>query len=119
MHSELCIMNYYTWGLDLSGTLQRMGGIGGLLCVDNNDSLYFPAYDSGSDIGKIFKKLPTCCFSTKSGGTLRGKSFYLIIMFVMNFGSLGGTHKQMYCLRVVPVGLHVPIGNGSSGYFDR
>ena len=25
--------NYYTWGLDLSGTMQGAGGVGGLLAV--------------------------------------------------------------------------------------
>ena len=42
----------YFWGLDLSGTLQGAGGVGGLLAVSRDGQLYFPAYDN---IGNITK----------------------------------------------------------------
>jgi len=61
--------NYYTWGLDLSGTLQgvplrqgyggQAGGVGGLLAVttcttDNNQPVtyntYFPCYDANGNV---------------------------------------------------------------------
>ena len=35
----------YFWGLDLSGTLQGAGGVGGLLAVSRDGQLYFPFYD--------------------------------------------------------------------------
>jgi len=42
--------NYYVWGVDLSGSLQGAGGIGGLLCVVHNNEPYFPCYDGNGNI---------------------------------------------------------------------
>gem|GEM_PF-3167065 len=42
--------NYYTWGLDLSGSLQGAGGVGGLLAVLRNGTPYFPCYDANGNI---------------------------------------------------------------------
>ena len=44
------ITNRYVWGLDLSGTLQGAGGIGGLLSVTRNGVIYFPCYDANGNI---------------------------------------------------------------------
>jgi len=44
------VSNYYVWGLDLSGSLQGAGGIGGLVCVVNNSERYFPCYDGNSNV---------------------------------------------------------------------
>jgi RHS repeat-associated protein len=38
------------WGLDLSGTLQGAGGVGGLLAVDIDGQLYFPCYDNNGNV---------------------------------------------------------------------
>jgi YD repeat-containing protein len=47
-------VSYYVWGLDLSGTLQGAGGIGGLLTVSSvsglQSSVYSPAYDANGNI---------------------------------------------------------------------
>ena len=40
------------WGLDLSGTLQGAGGVGGLLAVSCNGQFYFPTYDNNGNITK-------------------------------------------------------------------
>jgi RHS repeat-associated protein len=44
----------YTWGLDLSGTMQGAGGVGGLLAVTDEDvtgdPVYFPIYDGNGNI---------------------------------------------------------------------
>jgi YD repeat-containing protein len=41
----------YFWGLDISGTLQGAGGVGGLLAVRiNNDAWFFPLYDNNGNI---------------------------------------------------------------------
>ena len=61
LHSAFCID--YVWGLDIDGTLQGAGGVGGLLAVIKSDavstnsslftrhaSLYFPAYDANGNI---------------------------------------------------------------------
>ena len=43
--------NQYVWGLDLSGTLQGAGGVGGLLAMLSPDSgLLTPAYDANGNI---------------------------------------------------------------------
>jgi RHS repeat-associated protein len=50
-------VTYYTWGLDLSGTLQGAGGVGGLLAVTTADlaqpdslTTYYPCYDANGNI---------------------------------------------------------------------
>ena len=44
-------VTYYTWGLDLSGTMQGAGGVGGLLAVIRDDgSVYCPAYDANGNV---------------------------------------------------------------------
>ena len=40
----------YTWGLDLSGTLQGAGGVGGLLVVSNENGTFAPCYDANGNI---------------------------------------------------------------------
>ncbi len=40
------------WGLDLSGTLQGAGGVGGLLATSVNGDYYFPAYDNNGNVTK-------------------------------------------------------------------
>jgi len=42
-------VTYYTWGLDLSGTLQGAGGVGGLLVVTKTSSSVTNAYFAGAD----------------------------------------------------------------------
>ena len=40
----------YVWGLDLDGTLQGAGGVGGLLAVIRDDGVFLPAYDANGNI---------------------------------------------------------------------
>jgi RHS repeat-associated core domain len=42
----------YAWGLDLSGTSQGAGGVGGLLAVFKNGTTFFPAYDANGNVTK-------------------------------------------------------------------
>jgi RHS repeat-associated protein len=48
--------NYYTWGSDLSGSLQGAGGVGGLLSVttvsaaDPQPVIYFPLFDANGNV---------------------------------------------------------------------
>ena len=44
--------NRYTWGLDLSGSLQGAGGVGGLLAVTTADGTYLPAFDGNGNVGQ-------------------------------------------------------------------
>ncbi|MDD5708074.1 MAG: RHS repeat-associated core domain-containing protein [Kiritimatiellae bacterium] len=50
--------NLYTWGLDLSGTLQGAGGIGGLLAISTRNEEpgtknLFPCYDHNGNVEKL------------------------------------------------------------------
>jgi RHS repeat-associated protein len=42
--------NSYVWGLDLSGSLQGAGGVGGLLAVSMSGQYYFPCHDANGNI---------------------------------------------------------------------
>ena len=43
-------MNYYVWGLDLSGSLQGARGIGRLLGAIEDGDAYFPCYDANGNV---------------------------------------------------------------------
>lgn len=40
------------WGLDLDGTMQGAGGVGGLLAVQKGDAVYLPIYDANGNISE-------------------------------------------------------------------
>jgi RHS repeat-associated protein len=42
----------YTWGLDLSGSLQGAGGVGGLLAVSVGTTSHFPTYDGNGNVSE-------------------------------------------------------------------
>ena len=42
--------NSHYWGIDISGTMQGAGGVGGLLASRINGALYFPLYDVNGNI---------------------------------------------------------------------
>jgi hypothetical protein len=48
--------NTFTWGLDLSGTMQGAGGVGGLLVMrwvsDAGQPDYFPTYDGNGNVSE-------------------------------------------------------------------
>jgi RHS repeat-associated protein len=46
----LLTTNSFTWGLDLSGSLQGAGGVGGLLAVHRDSSSYFPCFDANGNV---------------------------------------------------------------------
>ena len=55
--SHCPLVTDYVWGLDLDGTLQGAGGVGGLLAVvrsnsNSNSALYFPTYDANGNISE-------------------------------------------------------------------
>ena len=41
---------YNIWGLDLDGTMQGAGGVGGLLAVVKDSATYVPAWDANGNI---------------------------------------------------------------------
>ena len=48
------IASYY-WGLDLSGSLQGAGGVGGLLLIQDSGQSYLPAYDAMGNLHVLIK----------------------------------------------------------------
>jgi RHS repeat-associated protein len=42
--------NSFTWGLDLSGSLQGAGGVGGLLALSRDNTAYFPCFDANGNV---------------------------------------------------------------------
>jgi RHS repeat-associated protein len=44
------VLSSYTWGLDLSETLQGAGGVGGLLAMSTATGVYIPAYDGNGNV---------------------------------------------------------------------
>jgi len=46
------ITNSYIWGLDLSGSLQGAGGIGGLLAATKGTNIYFATYDGNGNVSE-------------------------------------------------------------------
>ena len=51
--SELVTSNsFYVWGLDLSGSLQGAGGVGGLLAVIRDDGVFAPTYDANGNVSE-------------------------------------------------------------------
>jgi RHS repeat-associated protein len=42
----------YTWGLDLSGSMQGTGGIGGLLTVARSSGVYYPTFDGNGNVSE-------------------------------------------------------------------
>jgi RHS repeat-associated protein len=45
--------NHYTWGLDLSGTLQGAGGVGGLVAASLNGALVFYCMDGNGNVSDL------------------------------------------------------------------
>jgi|GEM_PF-2803530 len=49
----------YTWGLDLSGSLQGAGGVGGLLLITDHSALgtpsYFPTFDGNGNVSEYLE----------------------------------------------------------------
>lgn len=53
MSTNLVLIQYF-WGVDASGSSNGAGGVGGLIAVSQNGTIYLPVYDS---VGNIIKYL--------------------------------------------------------------
>ena len=42
----------YLWGMDLSGSMQGAGGVGGLLSVSQEGSVFYPTYDGNGNVSE-------------------------------------------------------------------
>jgi RHS repeat-associated protein len=49
-YSGTSLSRTYTWGLDLSGTIQGAGGVGGLLATRHGSTSYFTFYDGNGNV---------------------------------------------------------------------
>jgi len=49
-HSTFSITNSFAWGLDLSGSMQGAGGIGGLLSTVQDGDIYFSCFDANGNV---------------------------------------------------------------------
>ena len=110
-------VTYYTWGLDLSGTLQGAGGVGGLLAVttadlDQPDSLttYYPCYDANGNITDYIGEsgLTAAHYEYSPFGEIVVKSGNLADAFLFRFSTKpfeGTTGLVMYQLRPYEPGL--------------
>ncbi|MFT4177116.1 MAG: RHS repeat-associated core domain-containing protein [Luteolibacter sp.] len=47
----------YTWGIDLSNSLQGVGGVGGLLGIKQSGSAYFSTYDDNGNVSEYLTAL--------------------------------------------------------------
>ena len=68
----------FVWGLDVSGSLQGAGGVGGLLMTVDGSNCYFPAYDASHNVIALYNQSGATAAAyeydpfgnvTKSGGT--------------------------------------------------
>ena len=50
--SPVSDVTHNVWGLDLDGTLQGAGGVGGLLAVIRDDGVFLPSYDANGNISE-------------------------------------------------------------------
>ena len=46
------LVKSYTWGMDLSGSMQAAGGVGGLLAVGKSGASYYPTYDGNGNVSE-------------------------------------------------------------------
>jgi RHS repeat-associated protein len=51
-NNQYSIFKSFTWGMDLSGTLQGAGGVGGLLAVTDSTGTYYPTYDGNGNVSE-------------------------------------------------------------------
>ena len=46
------LIRTYTWGMDLSGTMQGAGGVGGLLAIEEGPDTVYPTYDGNGNVSE-------------------------------------------------------------------
>ena len=80
--SSNAVLRTYVWGLDLSGTTQGAGGVGGLLMVKNGTNQYVTAYDGNGNVSALLNA---------TNGTLEAKYEYGAFGETLRIGGTGGT----------------------------
>ena len=49
----------YVWGMDLSGSMQGVGGVGGLLSVNDGSATYYPTFDGNGNVSEYVESTGT------------------------------------------------------------
>jgi YD repeat-containing protein len=52
INNQYSISKTHLWGIDLSGSLQGAGGVGGLLAVTDSTGTYYPTYDGNGNVSE-------------------------------------------------------------------
>ena len=58
-NNNYAISRAYTWGIDLSGSMQGAGGVGGLLAVTDSTGTYYPTYDGNGNVSEYLNSAGT------------------------------------------------------------
>ena len=78
---------HYYWGKDLSGTLQGAGGVGGLLYLIANDTIYIPCYDNNGNITR---------YLDSSGNTVAQYTYDAFGNTILQSGPLAGFFRHRF-----------------------
>jgi RHS repeat-associated protein len=84
-------INYYTWGLDLSGTLQGAGGVGGLLAdtkvSTSATDTYFPCFDANGNVTEYVYASTVAHYAYSAFGAITTQSFAMANHFTHRFST--------------------------------
>lgn len=58
-YTGITLSKTYVWGMDLSGSAQGAGGVGGLLAVKEGSSTYYPTYDGNGNVSEYLNSSST------------------------------------------------------------
>ncbi|MES2982261.1 MAG: RHS repeat-associated core domain-containing protein [Verrucomicrobiota bacterium] len=50
--SQFTLYSSFTWGIDLSASMQGAGGVGGLLSVTDSSGIHYPTYDGNGNVSE-------------------------------------------------------------------
>lgn len=80
---------HYYWGKDLSGTLQGAGGVGGLLYLTINGTIYIPCYDNNGNVTRYLDASGTTVanYTYDAFGRTISQSGILVDVFRHRFSS--------------------------------
>jgi RHS repeat-associated protein len=91
--SSGCVARSYTWGPDLSGSLQGAGGIGGLVFVRDSGNSYYPAYDGNGNL--------TAMVSSSTGAAVAKYEYSPYGELLTSTGSYAGTNPFRFSTKYV------------------
>ena len=99
----------YYWGKDLSGTLQGAGGVGGLLYLIVNGTIYIPCYDHNGNITR---------YLDASGNTVAQYTYDAFGNCISNVGPPADFFRRRSCLLISRVARRAFEGKNSGVLTD-